>query len=29
LRITGNRTPADLMVDIGMGRRIASWWPRA
>ena len=24
LRITGNRTPADLMVDIGMGRRIAS-----
>lgn len=24
LRITGNRTPAELMVDIGMGRRIAS-----
>ena len=24
LRITGNRAPADLMVDIGMGRRIAS-----
>ena len=24
LRITGNRTPAELLVDIGMGRRIAS-----
>lgn len=24
LRTTGNRAPADLMVDIGMGRRIAS-----
>ena len=24
LRITGNRAPADLMIDIGMGRRIAS-----
>ncbi|QXZ09597.1 bifunctional (p)ppGpp synthetase/guanosine-3',5'-bis(diphosphate) 3'-pyrophosphohydrolase [Comamonas sp. Y33R10-2] len=24
LRITGNRTPAELMVEIGMGRRIAS-----
>jgi GTP pyrophosphokinase len=29
LRMAGSRSRTDLMVDIGMGRRIASLWLRA